>query len=229
MLGTVLDRRELGPRKGALLTIAISLFALSCESEDLADTVGDVLADTELPAEIEDIGDVAVADPWIAQLDHSWIGAVDNGFVIAGYDKHDNVIGKLSVYQVGSNLVQITHEYPRPCDESVPQGTEDCADILHVTANVADDSADVWLSATPAGRFTDRAHTILAKLPPDTAEGKLRCALTVAASAAACISVPAHPITGGLACAYGATEALCSCREAFELAFPKIDFDEFCD
>jgi hypothetical protein len=220
-------------KKAVLLTTAVSLFAPACESGDFVDESGDTFAETGPFDEREQPGDVAAADPWLAEIDHSRIGAVDHGFVIAGYDKHSNEIGKISVYQIGSNLVEIKHEYPRPCDQSVPQGAEDCADILrvtaHVTGNVEDDWADVWQTATPGGHFTDRAHAILAKLPPDTAEGKLRCVLTVAASAAACVGVSVMPLLTGPACAYGAYESMCACREAFELAFPDLDWAEICD
>lgn len=175
----------------------------------------------------EQPGDVLVDDPFLAQLDHSWIGPVDGGFVIAGYDQHANMIGSISVYEIGSNQIQITHEYPRPCDDAVPQGAEDCADVLQITATLTEGWADVWQSATPAGLFTDRAHAILAKLPPETGESRFRCALKLAAAASACAGLAAGPVAAP-GCFYLANEAFCEC-EVYQRQFPKVDWSEICD
>lgn len=170
--------------------------------------------------------DVAVPDHWHALLDSATIEEMEGGFMIAGYDANANVIGQILVQEAGPNIVEINHIYPRRCEQEYPDGPE-CADTLHVTVHISEQWNDAWSNA-PAALFSDRATALAAKLPPDTEEGRLFCALSVASASVACASIALTGPLGAPGCALGALVSLCKC-DTFHKAFPKVDWDKLCN
>lgn len=206
------------------LTITFGAIVLGCDasSEGLPTRYESI----EAHAKHEQPTDVAVPDTWHMQLHHATIDEIEHGVAIVGYDEHNAVVGKIEVIEAGENIVEIRHEYPRRCEQEYPDAPA-CFDELNVTVHLSEEWADAWANA-PAALFSDRANALAAKLPPDTEEGRLYCALTIAATSAACVGIAVSGPIAAPGCAVGAMHALCKC-ETFRKAWPQVDWDELCN
>lgn len=221
------------PLARATAWIAASILAVGCGGNDsgVAGSAGgseDVAADSDSGEDFDrdesaatmfrQLSDVGNPDRWFDRLVRAEIGEIDGGFAIAGYDEHGNVIGQVSVTEIGPNLIAIDHRYPRPCDVATP--AEDCADALYIVLDFINESAQVDSNASPA-LFSDRATAIVAKLPPDEEISRMRCTLWLAAAAAACGSIGvAGPIAIPV-CFKQAHDAYCECG-VYQRQFPKV-------
>lgn len=195
-------------------------------SEADPSVVDDTIEPARGKAVASEVDDVSIADPWHSRLDHSAIDEAESGLTISGYDLHGNMIGQISIAGAGQDILEITHRYPRQCAQEYP-GSEDCADVLHATVHLGEGWDDAWANA-PAALFSDRATALAAKLPPGTEEGRLFCALSVAAASAACASIALSGPIGAPGCAVSSLVALCKC-DTFHKAFPNVDWDELCN
>lgn len=123
-------------------------------------------------------------------------------------------------------LPQYLAEYRYKTSYEYP-GAPACADELRVTVHLAEKWSEGWSNASEA-LFTDRAAAIAAKLPPGAGEGRLFCALAIAAASAACAGTAIVGPLGIPGCALGALTSLCKC-DTFRKAWPKVDWDGLCN
>lgn len=174
---------------------------------------------------------VDVGDPFLADLDHVWIGALGSGHAVVGYDAGHEEIGRISVYAIDSNSIRITHSYPRPCDDS--RSEQACADVWDIVVSIAgepgDHRADIH-QTLPGALFSQRQTALLALVDPsdpsDTAGSPLLCTFGVLASGAACFATPPPWVVG--TCPAAVLGAVCACREVLEGRARDLDLDAAC-
>lgn len=143
------QRSRVAPRyraivKRIIISVGAVLLVGGCDDFD-ADGLGDEwMGDVEnyRPGAV----DVSLADdPFLAELDHVWVGSAGRGHAIIGYDAHENEIGRISVYPLGPDLLRISHRYPRSYDTTTTE--KECADVWDITVSLAGEpdqhSADI--------------------------------------------------------------------------------------